>query len=94
MATEQHVTEDRCNERHGTVRWLLGGVFAAMTIFVVVALYAVSSAHDAEAKATKATSAASAASAKARLNKALLVEIHTDIREVRAAVSRIERNAR
>ncbi len=78
-----NVLTTRCNERHTAVWRALYGVFLAAGTFVVVALYAVSCATDALQQAV-------AAEAKASHNGEALAEIHTDVREIRAAVFRIE----
>ncbi len=84
-----NVTIAYCNERHSSLRWLFGGVVALGTAigsaFLGMASYSVSCAHDAHQKAT-------AAESEADHNGEALAEIHTDVREIRAAVFRIEKN--
>ena len=78
-----YVTPEQCkSSRKWIMRWLKA-VSVGVGLFLGIAGYAVICAHDAERQAQ-------AAESEAANTKDALREIHIDVREIRAAVFRIE----
>ena len=91
ITSNDHVSEKQCQERHAVTWRIFTGVFGTMAVFVTIAIYAVTIASSALTMSTNAMIEASQARADARQNTTMLKEIHTDTRELRSALMRIEK---
>jgi len=89
---DKYVTNEDCKQKHNMSVKLIWLLFALVPICLTSVTYSVRASWQATDAATLAKQEAMLARAEAATNGRLLTEIHQDVREVRAAVLRIEKS--